>query len=198
MTANFDGIWELNIIYTTTPTGFSTMEHRLTIDVAIAGEVAVGEDFANVETIQRNLSLTPLDVQTDAFIALMQPFFSTTTDIARAELFKIPEGTTNKIFISQYDIALGGTIASEEIPAQQATLTFRSIGGSWGKIQFMEPVISGKVKISPPYTGVSLALANHITSLASPFLARDNTYMFANLHYSLTENEALMKVRYPR
>lgn len=196
---NYDGIYELNIIYTTTPTGFSAMEHRMTIDVALSGApYDPGTLFADIETLQRNGTLSNLEIDTDALVALIQPFFSTTSDISIAELYYIPEGTTNKQFISSYDIALAGTIAAEEIPAQQATLTFRSLGGSWGKIQLMEPVLSGKVKIAPPYTGAALALANDITSVASVFLARDNTYMFSNLHYSLTENEKLMKIRYPR
>lgn len=198
MPENMDGLYELNIIYTTTPTGFSAMEHRMTIDVYVKGEPEVGTEFELIEVQQRNLLLSNLEVQTDALVALIQPFYSTTSDIARAELFLYEEGTTNKKLISTYDIGLAGTIAAEEIPAQQATLTFRSINGGWAKIQLMEPVLSGKVKISPPYTGAALNLAVHIKSLASPFVARDNSYLWSNLHYSLTENEALMKKRYPR
>lgn len=198
MVQNFDGLYELNIVYTTTPTGFSTMQHRLTIDINVFPGIYIGTEFSEIDVEQRNGSITTLDVQTDALVALLQPFLSTTSDISRAELFFIPEGTTNKEFYSSYDIALAGTVAAEEIPAQQATLTFRSMNGSWGKIQIMEPVTSGKVKIAPPYTGAALALANHVTSNAGVFLARDNGFLFSNLHYSLTENEKLMKKRYPR
>lgn len=198
MVIHYDGEWELNIVYTTTPTGFSNMEHRLTIDVNVTSDPDVGAEFVDIDLTQRNGSITNLELQTDALVALLQPFLSTTSDISRAELFKIPEGTTDKLFIASYDIALAGTIAAEEIPAQQATLTFRSTGGGWGKVQIMEPVVSGKVKISPPYTGAALALANHIVSTAGVYKARDNGFLFSNLHYSLTENEKLMKKRYPR
>lgn len=198
MVDNFDGQWELNIVYTTTPSGFSNMEHRLTVDVNVVSAPAPGTDFADIDLTNRNLTTQSLETLTDLLVPLVGAFFSTTTDISRAELFFIEEGTVDKLFMSSYDIAAQGSVSAEEIPAQQATLTFRSINGGWGKIQMMEPVISGKVKISPPYTGAALALANHIVSPASPYFARDNSYFFSNLHYSLTENEKLMKKRYPR
>lgn len=197
MPQNFDGIWEVRFFYTTTPTGFPEMEHRLTLDVAVDADDGPGQSFENIGLLQRNNLDTNLKIQVDALIALLQPFYPVSTEFSRAELWKIPEGTYNGQFYSVYEIGENGTSANPSLVAQQTTWTFRSLTGGNGRLQLMESALAGNTKLNPPYANASaLALASHMISSATVWKARDNGYFFANIHLTSGQNEKLFQKRF--
>jgi len=194
---NYDGQYEVRIIYDTLPTGFTLMEHTLTFDVLPDIVVPVGADFSDIEVLQRNGVTVALDAAIDAFVAGMIGIYPADSTIIRAELWYIPEGTFAGTFVSTYPIDEPGTNVTDNQVAQQSTFTFRSIGGGSGRLQFMESSISGNGKTSYPYASASQnAIADLVTGLTGFIIARDNTHMFANIHLSNGQNERLWRKRY--
>lgn len=194
---NFDGQYEVTIVYDTVPSGFPLLEHTLTFDVLPNGDPEAGQPFNDIRIFDRTNTLIFLDAAIDAFVAGMIGIYPATTTIIRAELNFIPEGTFAKTFISSYGIDEVGTAAGDEQVASQATYTFRSIGGGSGRLQFMESSITGNSKTSYPYANAAQnAIADLVTAADSFIIARDNTYMFANIHLSVGQNERLFRKRF--
>lgn len=197
MAQNFDGQYEIRIIYDTTPTGFTIMEHVLTFDVLPTATPAVGEAFSGIEVSVRGGGSDQLDAAIDTFVAGMIGIYPATTSIIRAELWYIPEGTFAGTFISAYGIDEVGTNATASQPSFQATYTFRSLGGGYGRIQFMESSIASNSRLSYPYANAAQnAIPDLITGSGNFIIARDNTFMFANIHLSVGQNERLFRKRY--
>lgn len=197
MTENFDGEHELRFYYATTPTGFPEIEHVLTFDVDPTTAPTAGDDFSDISINLRNSSTVLLSDFVDDFVAGMIAIYPSTATIIRAELWEIPEGTYAGTFIATYPIDEVGTAVGGSQVAQQTTLTFRSIGGGSGRLQFMECSVSGNNKESYPYTNTALnAIADFVTAVTGGIHARDNTFMFANIHASHGQNERLWRKRY--
>lgn len=194
---HFDGLWELRIYYETTPVGFPVMEHRLTVDVAVIEPILVGSDFSDIGVTQRNGLESTLDLQVDALVALLVPFYPSTSSFTRAELWNIPEGTFAGTWYGSYGIGESGTAGSPCVPAKQVTLTFRSMSGGTARIQLMETFEVGETRIGYP-TGNALFddVIDHVISLATPFKARDNGYFIGGIAASGGQNERLWRKRY--
>lgn len=194
---NYDGEYELRIFYTSQPAGFQEIEHRHTIDVNVNTPPQPGDEFDEIYLSRRNDTGNTLEVITDEYVALLLPLMATTQTIMRAELWYIPEGTTNGQYISSYSIAAVGTAGGDENPAYQATMTFRSIGGSTMRIQLMEVPFSSQLRDAYPTGNPAVNnLMAYVAGETSAFLARDNTPPFAPMNYSGGQNEALWRKRY--
>lgn len=194
---NYDGQYEVRIIYDTTPSGFPIMEHTLTFDVLPDEPVTAGTTFSNVSLQTRDAGLVLLDASVDAFVAGMAGIYPATTTIIRAELWFIPEGTFAGTFLSVYPIDEVGAAAGGSQVAQQTTYTFRSIGGGNGRLQFMECSVTGNAVSSYPYgSAAQNALPDLVTPTTGFIIARDNTHMFANIHLCNGQNERLWRKRY--
>lgn len=194
---NFDGQYEVRIIYTTTPSGFPEMQHTLTFDVLPDETPSIGTPFSDILVgVRDGLGLNLSDV-IDDFVAGMIGIYPSTANIVRAELWYIPEGTFAGTFVSVYDITEVGTAVTGSQIAQQTTLTFRSIGGGSGRLQFMECSVAGNNKEAYPYANTAIrAIADYVTAPANPIVARDNTFFFANINCSHGQNERLWRKRY--
>jgi hypothetical protein len=194
---NYDGLYEVRITYETVPSGFPALEHTLTFDVEPTATPEVGEAFSAITVAVRSGSPEPLSDKVDDFVAGLIAIYPATATIIRAELWYIPEGTFAGTFISTYPIDEVGVNGTGSQVAQQTTLTFRSIAGGNGRIQLMECSLGGNNKESYPYTSASLnAIADLVTNTAGFILARDNSFMFANIHASHGQNERLWRKRY--
>lgn len=194
---NFDGEYELRIYYTSQPAGFQEIEHRHTMDVNVNNWPEPGTAFVDIFVERRDTTTSNLSTVVDEYVALLIPLFASSQTITRAELWHIPEGTTNGQYISSYSIAELGTNGNDENPAYQGTLTFRSIGGSTMRVQLMEIPLASNLR--EPYPTGNALLNNifaYVSGLTSPFLARDNTPPFAPMNYSGGQNEALWRKRY--
>lgn len=197
MAPNYDGQYEIRIIYDTTPTGFTIMEHVLTFDVLPDVTVNPGDPFSVIDITMRGGGFITLDTAIDSFVAGMIGLYPASTSIIRAELWHIPEGTYAGTFISAYSIDEVGTNVGASQPSFQATYTFRSIGGGSGRIQLMESSIVSNARLSYPYANAAQnAIPDLITPTTGFIVARDNTFMFANIHLSVGQNERLFRKRY--
>jgi len=194
---NFDGLYELRIFYTTTPVGFTIMQHRMTLDIKVNDSPPPGTVFPDIDYTARNGTVSSFDGWVDALVVLLQAIYPAATDISFAEMWFIPEGTTSGTFISSYPIGVNGTSANPSIPARQVTLTFRSIGGGTARCQLMESDSNIDTVEFPPYSYVDyFNIAEYITAPTSPVLARDNTFVFSNIKWNNGQNERLFRKRY--
>lgn len=194
----YDGIWELSLIYTVTPTGMAAIEHRATIDLAFAETGSVGDPFSAWITPPRGLGTgQALDVLAADFLAEIRPLYSADTSFARWELNNIPEGTTDKTLYSIQEISATVGSGADEIPGRQLTLTFRSLQGNTARFQLMETNVdfTGHVAAPAPNADV-LALKDYITDPTATFVARDNEYIWSLIKYNGTINKGLFKKRY--
>lgn len=194
---NYDGLYELRLYYTSQPAGFQEITHRHTVDVNVFGTPDPGVVFEDIIVKRASGAEVDLQVVTDEYVALLRPLFSTTQTITLAELWHIPEGTTNAQFIAAYSIAEAGTSGNDENPAYQGTLTFRSTGGGTMRLQYMEIPLASQLR-EPYPTGNAIVnnIFAYVVSSNSPFLARDNTRPFAAMNFSGGQNEALWRKRY--
>lgn len=196
MAENFDGVWELRLYYTTLPVGFVAMEHVMTLDVAAQASPPVGTSFDQIQLSTRGAGDTDLETFTNALVAGLLPFYTSTSEFSRAELWQIPEGTYAGTFVSSLEIAEAGTNVGQTQVAQQNTFTFRSIDGGHARLQLMESAVSGNTRQVAPYSGITATLATFLTGLGTAMLARDNSYVFANIAFTSGQNERLFKKRF--
>lgn len=193
---NFDGLNELRFFYTTIPTGFSPLEHRMSFDVALSSTPVPGEPFGELQTVPKaGPSTMFLDEWVDSFMPFLLDLHAVSTEFSRVELWRIPEGTTDATFISVYPLGDVGTGGSSQV-AQQITFTARSGGGGIARLQLMEGSLGGNSSTSYPYGAEAQAFADAIVADSSIILARDNTYLLANNKLSLGQNEALWRRRF--
>lgn len=194
---NFDGEWELRIFYTTTPAGFTAMQHTLTIDVNVTSSPDIGDPFTSISATSRDTGETFLDTLVDGLVAILDGEYPATTSFARAELWFIAEGTTDAVWYSVYEIGVVGANPADETPAHQLTLTFRTSLGGVARLQLMESSNSGNGKTPYPYpAGVTKDLADFITNEANPFRGRDNGWILSSINESQGQNERLFRKRY--
>lgn len=195
---NFDGEWEIRWFYTTQPPGQLVLEHTHTYDVNGQGIPIAGLSFNDYQVNTKGGGTIDLDQHiVNDYLPLIQPLFSTTTSFIRAELWYAQEASTNFSYISSMAIGVNGTSGNDAVPAQQSTLTFRSIGGGIARLQYMESVIDSNAQTSAPFTNtVTLAIANYAVGASSPIIARDNTYLNAPNKDNEGQSEVLWRKRY--
>ena len=195
---NYDGQYEVRTFYNTTPPGEDPMDHVMTIDVMLDGGASPGQSFSDIPTLYRNGLGSTLDVDIDAFLDLIEPFFSTTTSIIRSELwFYGPEPSTNATFIAVLPVGHTGSNASPTIAAAQNTMTLRTINGGIMRVQMMETSRNSNLKDAYPFSiAIATALSNYLIGLTSPFVARDNSFPISPVFFSETQNEKLYSKRY--
>lgn len=189
---NYPGPDELRIIYTV-----SGLTHTQRLNVDAVGSPAPGTLFNAIELVMADGTLQTAQAVTDAWVALLRPFFSTaTTDFVRAELWHYEPESFSADYVSAYDIALAGSSGGTYVPAGQVILTFRTTEGGVMKIALMESTVAAGISLTPPYGGINLALANYVIDENAPFLGRDTSYPFANIAYHPGQNEAVFKRRF--
>lgn len=194
---NFDGIWELRTWYRTTPTGMTTMEHRMSMDVAVNGDPPVGTEFNVINLDTKDSDTRTLQNWVEALGTVLAPLFDDTANIFLYELWKIPEGTTDATFISALAADIDGTNAIDPAqPAHQSTLTFRTYAGGTARIQLMETADARNGRFSVGSYAPMGDLSNLISQDGSPVKGRDNAFIFWPLADNEGQNEKLWRKRY--
>lgn len=194
---NFDGLWEMRLFYTTTPTGFPALEHRLTLDLRVLEGNEPGDPPELFEVSPRVGAPLPFTDWVDDLLAGVVPLLASSTDITRAELWRADEASLDFLFYTVYDIGANGTSANPSLPAAQLTMTFRSALGGSGRFQLMESVVGGDSKTSfPTANAAANTLSAFIIAPASPILARDNAFFIGRINLCLGENEKIWRKRF--
>jgi len=192
----FDGIWEVRVNYQGL-VGTQTLPHVLTFDVQLAASPDPGTEFADIPTLNHDLSEGTLKAVMDDFMDKILDFFPDEITFLTAELWKYPEGEYDGVFYGVYALSLDGLHTGTMNVAGYSILTWRSIAGGIMKIYLLETAVAGNGVTAYP-TGNTLydLLFTHFTRVDKPFVARDNSRPIAPLKLSQGQNEALWRRRY--
>jgi len=175
MPANFDGVWEVRLFYDAT-VGTQVLTHRHTIDVNVISDIDPGEDFSAFTTEWHDSTTSDLETDLTTYLTLLKEVFDDTAlSFTHAELWRIPEGTTEGTFYAILPIAEAGTHTGTVQIAAQATLMLRTQGGGLMRVQLMEHNLTGFGRDSVPISNTDVAaIATYLESVVHPFLGRDN------------------------
>lgn len=195
---NYDGVYELRLFYSTTPSGEEEMSHRLTFDVKPDAAPSPGADIAAIECETKGGSLELLGTWfLDDFLPLLLACYPATANFFLLEMWNIPEGTFDGTFIGSLELTEVGTNGTGSQIAQQTTFTFRSIAGGVARLQLMESSFSGNLKQTPPFaTTTANNLTQFLNGNSSIMIARDNSFLNARLRQSDGQNEKLWRKRF--
>lgn len=199
MALNFPGPYEVRLFYTTSPAGFTGIQHVAKYNIALDADPPVGEDFANINARMRNTGTIALDTWVDSWVALLLQLVSSAggNTIDLAELWKYTPGTFDASYVASYSIALAGLSGAPPVPAGQAIQTYRTQEGGIMKLSFMETGLVTAVRDAPPFTPVaSENIRQAVIADTNCWLARDTSYPIAAIGNFVGQNEALFKRRY--
>lgn len=193
----FDGIYELRFTYVVPITGQPTLSHRHTVDVKLAEDPVVGEDFTTIVALSRLGVEVDLDGAVLNYLNFIKAFYATNVDFPIVELWRYPTEGTNATYVSSLELGESGTGASPTSAAWQTTITLRSQGGSIMRVQLMETTTTNNNVESFPTSNVGVNnFAGYLTGGTSPFVARDDTFPLVPLKWSSGQNEKLFRKRF--
>lgn len=198
MTLNFPGPYELRIFYDTT-VGSTVIPHEQRLNVKCQSDPSPGALFSAINIVAGDNTVSDLQTEVDAWVALMKALFHTSSNINYAELWKYTPGTFLASFISTYNIAVAGTSGSATASATASIFVFRTIEGGLMKVQVMEGVRAATTRLAAAGLNASeAALVAYVLdpALGQFFLGRDTSYPFAFTYMYPGQHEALWKKRF--
>lgn len=199
MALNFPGPYSIRLFYTTTPTGFQPATHKLELNCDVVGTPEVGGDFADIQLSLRGGGTQAANVAILAFVTLIKPLFSTTTDFTIAEMWKYEPNSFDATFIAALPIAEVGTggAPTAAMAASQVICTFRSAEGGIAKFALMESQIAPALRLSYPTGNTTInAVMAYVAGPTTWVLARDTSYVRVPLNCLPGQSEALFKKRF--
>lgn len=204
MAINYPGPYQLRIKYTVTSLTSPIIQHIQRLNVSLEEVAAQGDDFGNyvINDID-GVTTTDLDTLVEAFLAIQNALYHTSTTIDSIELWKYPTAQSfDSVFWSTYTpIANAGTSVSAAISAGQDIMTFRTQEGGTMKLSLMEDVQTPGVPKA--YAAADVVITNLVdfvldgdaVNFSAPFLGLDTSYPFAFNRQFPGRNEHLWKNR---
>jgi len=198
MAKNFPGPFEVRIFYTTTLSTIPlTHEMRLNFDPNAA--VAPGTDFSLVPVVNHLGSVSDLETELLAWIALMAPIYHNSATFDFAECWEYTPLTNDAKFVSTYDISDVGTSSTQSFNSGQAMFLFRTREGASMRINLMESIIvSGQPRAGSALVTAEANLVNYVIdpAVGGYWLGKDTSYPFAFTRLFPGQNEAIFKKRF--
>lgn len=196
MALNFPGPWQVRIEYVV-----AGREHvqKLNCIINPGNEGNVGDPFSAFIPTERDGSETlTLDLQVDAWAALMAPLFNSTDgEIVRAELWKIAPDSFDGSYYSAYAINVAGTSVNPTQDAAQSIITMRTQEGGIARFDFLDTVIDQGPSLT--FTASPQEIRDIILYLDSGdnlWVARDTSYPVAFIRFHPGQNERWFKKIY--
>lgn len=180
----------------------SGFNHRNELSLMGDRGQTVGSDPTNIVLIQRDLGTMDFSAWATLYVAECVKHLATTiAGVSRVELWEYPEDSENGHFVSVFTPAGttgNGTAGGSFQPAQQSTISFRTLEGGNAKWQFMETNIGGLQGLDPyPFaTAVITAMAAFLVSPNSPVVGRDTSYLITGTNWGTTQNSKVFKKRF--
>jgi len=196
---NYDGLGELRFYYSVAPAGFANMVHKHTHDVMLTSIPDAGTLFTAIYVTSKDGAPdNGLADHCTAFAALIAELFHESVTIDYVELWVYDaEPSSDANYINTMTLGVAGASAAAPVPAQQTTMTFRSLDGGQCRIQLMETSLTGNTKDAYPFTNVpASAVAAYAISGSSPIIARDNAHLNVPMNLLGGQNERLFRKRY--
>jgi hypothetical protein len=199
MALNFPGPMGIRFFYTTQPSGFQPMTHKLELNVYPVGDYTTGYDFAEMQFRTRADGVINAQTACNAFIDLVKPMFPTSADFTIVEAWLYQEESFEAHFVSAYSPAQPGTggAATAAQAGGQAIFTFRTMEGGIAKFSLMESTHApGTRQAYPtPFTPVN-ALMAYVASPTTWIWGRDTSPVGYPLNFLPGQSEAVFKKRF--
>lgn len=193
--ANTPGEFELRFKYRTVASGF-TRSHQHRMSVNLDDPLTPGLAFGAYDVIQRDAAVQDLAVFVAAYMGVLQPLFHTSADFPVVELWRYTPGTFDAQFWAALALAVNGTSASAAVVDGQSIITFRTAGGGSARVSLMEGIANvAATSAFPTSSAVVNTYAAFVSSSATPFVGRDNTFIIVPINWLPGTNEALTKGR---
>jgi len=195
MPSNFPGPYELRFIYdATTALGTYDHEFRLSLDLDTVGEP--GDAFSAFTAVRRNTSPIALHTLAEAVLAEVVELFKTDANFTRVDLWNYPSASFVANFITSYAVVTNtaGLHASTPSAYRQDIFTFRTTAGGVAKLDLRHTVSTYLDKTAYP-TGNALIdpVIAYLAGANTPFIGRDNGYLFSPLNALGGNNEHIFK-----
>lgn len=190
---NYPGPWEMRLNYNTVQSGLTTLSQlRLSMDVDTPP--TPGSPAADYDLKSRSGLFYNFASYVDALVVLLRPLYHTTSNFTNAEFWLYNSGTYNAAFQTSHPVGLAGNSAVATQPYSQAIMTFRSQNGGSARCNLMQSILISNVTDAYPFANAAAqAIADELTHLHSPVIARDGGYLFSSLNLLIGQNEHMFK-----
>lgn len=161
-----------------------------------------GINLVNADNPEEVLVINKFGQETDLnswllgdFADALKVFYGTTDSLDEAEVWAKPTPESDPVFKALIPMAIVGTAASPAATiAIQGVLTLRAAAGGIGKVYLMEPRALVNIHDPRPFTDNRVSgLGAILTTSASCWYARDNSYPVLALTWNTKTNDALRK-----
>ena len=191
MAENFPGPYTLDYTYTV-----SGIQHTMSTNLGMSVVADIGDPFADWSIANRSALPVTLKVYSDGLIALLRPFFFTGVTFDTATLFLVAPLSFDKVWQSEETIGLAGLAVAAADLSKQRIFTMRSVEGGVSKLVLMEASgILDDQRGPASYGAAELALTAYALSVDSAMLARDTSFLIANIRASDGQNEKTWRQR---
>lgn len=165
--------------------------HHMTIPVNYDGTPTPGTEPA---LLLRNLTSSPGVAAIAAYMAVIKPFFHTTTVFGLIEFHTVDSMTGLDQFIYAADLGVLGTASAANVVCGQGVLTMKATNGRLYRCYLMEGIEPPGDKLYPGAFGSDLAaLSAFLSGVSSPVYARGNAYLFSDVSWVTKLNDKLRK-----
>lgn len=191
MAENFPGPFTLDYTYTV-----SGLQHTMSTNLDMSFPAGRGDPFIDWSIANRSMVATTLKTYSDAFIALLRPFFHTGVTFDTATLFSVAPLSFDKVWEAEEAIGLLGTAVLPPDLSKQRIFTMRTLEGGVAKIVLMEGTsILDNQRTEAAYGAAELALTAFLIDVDSAMLGRDTSFLIANIRASDGQNEKTWRQR---
>ena len=197
MTVNYDGRWELELLYDVVIDG-RTLSHRQTYDIHMDAEPEIGDDFAFIGLLTKsNGDKTLKDWVDDYVLEMVKAPLGTGTSDVLCNLWRYnDEPSIIKVWYSSYNPATPAWAGTSQA-AEGAIYTFRTLGGGECRIYFMEIATSFKGRLTRAgLSGDQQDLTDFLCNDDSVVLGRDNEHLSTLIAGNFATNKKLEKKRF--
>ena len=173
--------------------------HVFQVNCDVTGAPVVGADPTDVTLKTRNGSGVSLQVGANALWAVMRPLLHTGVIALTYELFKVHPTNGIHSFVSGGSLlSPNGSSAGAVLPAQQATLTFRTGAAHIMKLELLDVsiTINTRAPLASGGVGETPAIKSYILSGANFTAGRDRAWPVVGLNEAFGQNEKTAKRRY--
>lgn len=195
--ANFPGPYELRINYTCDINVVRQHQLRLSMDMTSVGDP--GDLFINFQTETKDAVNPTLELITNDLVDLLKVCYTSSGTFVDAELWHYPNPSHDANFVTSKQLGVAGTAGGPILADAQAIMTFRSENGGIGKLDLRESIfVPGERQpfLNAPTPAKNLMVL--VASVATPYIARDNGYLFSPLYFLPGTNERSWKETFGR
>lgn len=192
MALNFPGPYEVELFYTV-----DGITHTARYNCDTVGTPTPGDLPSTIDLAIRGGGMVQLDTAIAAWVLIWKATFDIPSSFDSFNLWKYDPGTFDRTFISAGTIGTAGTNVLTAIPAQQSTLTFRTLEGNNMRVTMLETTETTLDRV--PYAGIGVfyqTIMDFVVSTDNWILARDTSYPIASLNFLGGQNERTFRQRH--